>query len=159
MNQPAANRTLVIGVGNADRGDDGIGLAVLRKLRALDSGVLDYAESAGDPAELMELWQGRTQVEIVDACMTPGRAPGDWLTIDAAAGDVSSIHLPTSTHAFGLREALELGKILGNMPPSVRLWLICAGDFSPLQPTQPAVRAAGDEVAAAMQKLLTTNPS
>ncbi|MBN8636246.1 MAG: hydrogenase maturation protease, partial [Anaerolineae bacterium] len=62
------NDCLIIGVGNPQRGDDGVGLAAARLVRAALPDA-DVRESAGDPADLIELWTTTTAptVYVIDA--------------------------------------------------------------------------------------------
>lgn len=106
---------LVIGVGNPDRGDDGAGLAVthaLRKARprarVLDAGI--------DPAPLLEGFAGFETVVIVDAA-EPGGDPGRVVRFDATKKELPKRSLRSaSTHALGVREAIEMARVLGRLP-------------------------------------------
>ena len=65
--------TVVIGVGNPYRRDDGIGPAVADLLR--ERGV-EVAHSLGETTELIELWQGRDLAILVDAIRARPAHPG-----------------------------------------------------------------------------------
>ena len=111
---------LLIGLGNPDRGDDGIGVEVARRVAALAPQGVDVLE-VEDPSSLLDTWAGAGHVVVVDA-MTSGRAPGTVLTLDATQGA-----LPTGgwaaggTHALGLTAAVELSRVLGRLPSSLVL--------------------------------------
>ena len=111
---------LLIGLGNPDRGDDGIGVEVARRVAALAPQGVDVLE-VDDPSSLLDTWAGAGHVVVVDA-MTSGRAPGTVLTLDATQGA-----LPTGgwaaggTHALGLTAAVELSRALGRLPRSLVL--------------------------------------
>jgi hydrogenase maturation protease len=121
---PGARRPAeaIIGVGNAFRGDDAVGLEVVRLLRerAQAEGIAVY-EHEGEPTGLLELWEGAAVAVIVDAVRT-GAAPG---TIHCA--DLSSAPLParlrgaSSTHALGVGEAVELARELRRLPARIVL--------------------------------------
>ena len=105
---------LVIGIGNPWRGDDGIGHAVVDALA--DTPGLATAKSHGEPAELMELWQGHDPVILVDAIVT-GSAPGTLHRLDAREPLPRGARY--SSHGIGLAEAVELARSLGELPETL----------------------------------------
>jgi hydrogenase maturation protease len=164
-------RTLVVGVGNDDRGDDGLGPLAARLLS--DTLAPRQAEGAGArPA----------------GPVPPGRAPGDaggrpagkpatvevvawtgdplglldrWAGVDrlvlidavvsgAAPGTTRRFGpdapfartAEASTHGLGLPEALALGRALGRLPERIEVWGIEAVEFAAGAPLTPAVAEA-----------------
>ncbi len=105
---------LVIGIGNPWRGDDGIGHAVVDALA--DTPDLATAKSHGEPAELMELWQGHDPVILVDAIVT-GAAPGTLHRLDAREPLPRGARY--SSHGIGLAEAVELARSLDELPDTL----------------------------------------
>lgn len=105
-------RPLVIGIGNPWRGDDGIGHAVVDALEGTPG--LATAKSHGEPAELMELWQGHDPVILVDAIVTDAAAPGTLHRLDAREPLPRGARY--SSHGIGLAEAAELARSLGELP-------------------------------------------
>jgi hydrogenase maturation protease len=149
--QPPSRQTsfpiFVIGVGNEQRGDDGIGLLVARRLRASNLPGVTVLESSGEGAALMEAWKGARRIFLVDAVCS-GLAPGTVRRF--AAHDRPLPARPfahTSTHAFGLVEALELARALGQLPPQVIVYGIEGGTFAPGAPLSPEVAQAAEKVA------------
>ncbi len=130
---------LVIGIGSEDRGDDAAGLLVARRLRL--QGV-NAVEHTGDGLALMECWSDARRVILIDTIVT-GSPEG---TIRDAT------HLPVlrerhaSSHGFGLAEALELGKVLGRLPPSLTIYGIEGKNFERGAPVSEAVLEAVDRV-------------
>jgi hydrogenase maturation protease len=122
----------VIGVGNPWRRDDGAGPAVARAAGGV---------STGDPARLLELWEGARHAVIVDACAS-GAAPG---TIHH--GDAGRPARPASTHGFGVADAIALGRSLGRLPPRLDIYAIEGADFGHGDGLTPAVSAAVAELA------------
>lgn len=120
MNQP-----LVIGIGNPDRADDGVGWQVARTLE----GVTDTALSHGDPAHLLDLWEGRDAVILVDAVVTGGR-PGSLTVLDLTDHDPPA-GVGSSTHDLGPGMAVALGRALGRLPHTLLLVGVEAADFTP----------------------------
>ena len=66
---------MVIGVGNAWRGDDGAGLAVARRVRELAPAGVEVREVESDATALVDVWSGAEHVVVVDAARS-GAAPG-----------------------------------------------------------------------------------
>lgn len=120
---------MVIGCGNADRGDDAAGLLVARRLRALG---VEAQEQSGEAAALLEAWKavpaGRPVI-VVDAAVT-GSPPGSISFWDAAATHWSPGALRCSTHALGVEEAIALGKALGVLPQPLLIYGIEGSNFA-----------------------------
>jgi hydrogenase maturation protease len=119
--------TLIIGCGNSDRGDDGAGILVVRRLRQLG---LDALEHSGDGLALMELWNIDDEVILVDA-MQSGANPGTVSTWDPITHPLCAESYRCSTHAFGPREAIELARALDRLPARIQIYGIEAASFEP----------------------------
>ena len=116
-------------MGNEARGDDGVGLTVARKLQKMQLPGLAVAEFQGDGAALMERWQGAATVVLVDAAAS-GAAPGTVHRFEARAGPLPrEVLRPTSTHALGPAEAVELARALGRLPPRLIIYGIEGAAF------------------------------
>ena len=115
---------LVIGVGNELRGDDGAGVEVVRRLseRAGQAGI-EVGEHPYEPSGLLDAWQGRDAVVLVDT-MHSGAPPGTIRRFDASAEPLAALHGSSSTHAFGLDEAIELGRALDRLPRRVIVFAV-----------------------------------
>jgi len=141
--------TVVIGVGNEFRRDDGVGPAVVARLRTRRLPGVRLVECDGEPARLLELWRGARTVIIVDAVRTaiprPGRIHRRSLRHPSMAGRA------TSSHAADLGAVVELARVLGRLPEVLLLYAVEAGDtsfgvgLSP--PVDAAVRRLADEIA------------
>jgi hydrogenase maturation protease len=109
---------LIIGIGNEYRGDDAVGLIVARRLkeRLMDS--VTVLEQGGDGASLMEAWRGAETVIVIDA-VASGAAPGAIHRFDANTLPIPKNAFRCSTHAFGVAEAIELSRALGEFPRSL----------------------------------------
>jgi hydrogenase maturation protease len=139
----ATASVLVIGIGNASRGDDAVGLAVARRVRerlAGDDGVA-VVECDGDAAVLVDLWSAAPCVFVVDAVRS-GAGPGRIHRVDLVASRRAVSLRGTSSHAFGLGEAIELARALGRLPPRLVLYGIEAGGTGLGAPLSPPVAAA-----------------
>ena len=108
-------RRLVIGVGNLDRGDDGVGRFVARKLRDCASADVTIVEESGEAAALIERFAEADALWIIDAGST-GVPPGTIQRFDVAASPLPKPAVAVSTHGFGLGEAIELARRLGRLP-------------------------------------------
>ena len=137
--------TLVVGVGNTWRGDDAAGLAVARRVRELAPAV-EVRELDGDVSALVHLLEGHARAAIVDAARSGG-PPG---TLHALRADREPLPsgLGSSTHAFGVADAIELARALGRLPARLDVYGVEGEDFAPGAPLSPAV-AAGVEALAA----------
>ena len=139
-------RTLVIGVGNPDRGDDAVGLHVARRVAAAAPQV-SVIEAAGDALMLLDRWRGAEHVVLVDAA-APLSVPGTIHRLDPIAAPLPREIVPGSTHAFGVAEAVELARRLAALPPRMTIYAIEAGGFAAGAALTPAVAAAAVLVAA-----------
>lgn len=89
---------------------------VARCLKAQGSPRIAVAESDGDGAALIEIWEGARTVIVCDAVFS-GAAPGTLHRFDARTGPLPATLVRHSTHAFGVAEAVTLARALGRLPP------------------------------------------
>ena len=137
----------LVGIGNRYRHDDGVGIAVVEGV----SGRLPAGASAhlceGEPAGLLEAWEGAEAVLVVDA-VSSGAAPGTIHRLEAAAEPLPAALFRGSTHAFGLAEAVELGRALGRLPGRLAVFGIEGERFDAGEGLSPAVGRAAAELEA-----------
>jgi len=107
--------TLVIGVGNEYRGDDAAGVLVARWLRELHLPNLQVIESDGECTGLLASWHGAECVILLDAVRS-GAVPGTIHHFNAKEESLPVSLRPGSTHALGIAEAIELAKVLEQLP-------------------------------------------
>ncbi len=136
-------RTLIIGCGNPERGDDAAGILVARRLREMG---LPALEQPGEAIALMESWREAESVILVDAMVTGGQ-PGEVRLWDARNERLSRRAFQCSTHNFGLADAVELGRILECLPPRLWVYGIEAERFETGSAPSPAVLEAVDRLA------------
>ena len=130
---------IVIGVGNRDRGDDAVGPLVVDRLRSS----LPCFESNGDPATLISLFGRDSEVIIVDAMVTGGATGSISSAGLAGVGEIGiDFSGQSSTHGFGVFEALELARALGSLPPRVTLVGVEASSFEPGYGLSPELEPA-----------------
>ena len=126
-------RTVVVGVGNEFRRDDGAGPEVIARLRALQpgdaslSGVI-LALSDGEPGRMIDLWEGAGLAVVVDAVRDSRMPPGHRyrLAVDALTGVVDSV---ASSHGIGLGDTVELARVLGRLPARLTVLAVVGRDF------------------------------
>jgi hydrogenase maturation protease len=136
-------KILVIGAGNPDRGDDGIGAMVARRLaQRLPSDVAVLTRS-GDMLRLVDDWAASDAVFCIDAAAAIG-APGRVHRIDLTTGSLPREIALTSSHAFGIREAVELAQALGLALPRIIVYAVEGHCFDPgAEMTREVAAAAG----------------
>ena len=76
--------TRITGIGNDFRQDDGVGPAVVRRLKARAAGQVEIAEHDGDATSLLDVWDGASEVVLVDAVQS-GAEPGTIHRVDVHA--------------------------------------------------------------------------
>ncbi len=133
---------VVIGVGNPDRGDDGVGPEVLARLAGRVPGGVRLMRLAGaDPAEIMEAWSGSAGAIVVDA-MVSGVAPGTITRFDAVAGPLPAGVRLASTHVLGAETAVEMARALGRLPGRLVVYGVEGESFTAGSGLSPVVVAA-----------------
>ena len=127
MNTDAA-KVLIIGVGNAYRGDDGAGNAVARQLTPQVPPEAIVLEQGGEGTALAEAWKGAQFVIVVDA-MQSGAPAGTIRRFDAAAKNIPAEFFRHSNHTFGVGGAIELARTLNELPATLIVYGIEGQDF------------------------------
>ena len=137
--------TVIIGAGNNFRKDDGAGLATVTRLRGALPGDIRVLAKEGDFASLLDDWQGAEAVVVIDATSS-GSAPGTIQRYDAHERPLPAAFSRSSTHSFGVAEAVELARALGRLPARVVVFGVEGRDFAPGEGLSPDVDAAVDEI-------------
>jgi hydrogenase maturation protease len=137
---------MVVGVGNALRGDDGVGLEVARRLRERADDV-NVRALEGEGIGLLDVWSGAGAVLLVDGVRS-GAAPGTLHRVDATDRRLpAELRGSTSTHALGIAQAIELARTLGRLPRRLVVFGIEGSRFDTGADLSPAVAAVVDDVA------------
>jgi hydrogenase maturation protease len=140
--------TVVIGVGNALRGDDAVGIEVASRLRGV--------ACDEEPSRLIEAWEGADAAILVDTVVS-GAKPGTIHRFDASEGPIPARELRSSTHAIGLAETIELARALGRLPKRVVVYGIEGASFEAGAPLSPEVAAAGARVVEIIEEEICTS--
>jgi hydrogenase maturation protease len=144
---------LVVGVGNDLRGDDAVGLEVARRVRRAGPRGARVVESGGDGAALLDAWRGAGVVVLVDASRS-GAPAGAIRRYDATAEPLPSVLAHRSTHAFGVAEAVEMARALGELPSRLVVIAIEGARFEVGAPMSPDVERAVERAGEAVMREL-----
>jgi hydrogenase maturation protease len=141
---------MIIGVGNAYRGDDAVGQVVAQRLREepLNHVTVLVQDSAG--ADLLESWRDTDVVMLIDAVQS-GARPGTVHCIEATERPVPKTLRHCSTHAFGVGAAIELARVLQQLPPRLVIYGIEGQTFDMGAGLSEAVAQTVPEVLARMR--------
>lgn len=130
----SAPDSVVIGIGNEFRRDDGIGPAVAAQVAGLP-GVRALTCSA-EPAALLDAWTGVALAVLVDAA--DGGVPGRIRR--CAIGELTDPR-PVSSHDLSIRQTYELGLVLGRAPDELVVVTVDVADTGYGPGLSPAVAA------------------
>lgn len=146
-------KRLLIGIGNPFRRDDGVGIHIVEKMRTLLPQGIDVLTQSGEGATLMQSWLDADQIVVVDAVRSQS-TPGKIHEIDASTHRVPSEFFHYSSHAFGVAEAIELSRVLNQLPRRVDVIGIEGKDFSEGIGLTAEVDAAAEQAIAKISSLL-----
>ena len=142
----------MIGVGNVLRGDDAVGLAIAQRLRLrprLPENV-SVVECEQEPSRLLDAWAAVDVALVVDAAAS-GAPPGTVHRFDASERPIPAGVFRSSTHAFGVGDAVELARVLGRLPGRVIVYGVEGTDFAAGSSLSAPVAAAVDQVVAELE--------
>jgi hydrogenase maturation protease len=146
---PRRQPAVVIGLGNEFRHDDGVGPAVVARLRDLVPSGVELVITDGEPTRLIEAWTGAALAVVVDAVRAQPPQPGriHRFVLDRPGPGAGR---PASSHGFGLDDAIALALALDRMPRRLIVHAVEAADLTQGTGLTPPVAAAVDAVAAAV---------
>ena len=143
------SRVVVIGVGNPYRGDDAAGLVAVERIRSRVPAWVSVLPCEQEPSRIIDAWKGARAALVVDA-VTSGAEPGTLHRIDASRESVPAHVFRSSTHAFGVGEAIELARALGRLPESIVVYGVEGATFAAGLGLTPRVETAVDDVVEAL---------
>lgn len=132
------SKNLVIGIGNEYRHDDAVGLYIVRKLQERELLNCDIKESPGEGTYLMDSWQARDKVIVVDAVQSQSK-PGKIHRIDTREIEIPDDWFKSSSHLFSLPQAIKLSQTLGTLPKELIIYGIEGDLFNTGTEMSPAV--------------------
>ncbi len=147
MTKAPARRVLVIGLGNPDRGDDGVGPLVVEKLAGLLPTDVAVAPAGADVLTLMTEWADFDAVICIDAA-APLAAPGRIHRFDLANAELPQHTRSASSHALGLADAIGLARVLRQAPQNIIVFAIEGASFARGASMTSEVAGAAAEVTA-----------
>jgi len=140
----------VVGIGNAWRSDDAVGLVVARRLREVLPESVEVLEREGEPTGLIETWADAEALWLVDA-VSSGIRPGTVHRLDASHAELPAQFAGGSTHHLSLGEAVAMARALGRLPKHVVVFGVEGQKFEVGRQLTPEVAAAVPVVVAAVR--------
>jgi hydrogenase maturation protease len=122
----APGRVVVIGVGNTMRRDDGAGIAIVERARALLPSRVEVRTLGGEATALLDAWAGADLAMVVDA-VSWEHPPASGVTridVTSAPDALTGFGAGTSSHGLGVAEAVALGRVLDRLPSHLVLLLV-----------------------------------
>ncbi|MGZ8764297.1 MAG: carbamoyltransferase HypF [Acidimicrobiia bacterium] len=156
----ARRAPIVIGLGNAYAHDDGVGHAVVAALTGEAPERVSILELDGEPARVIEAWDASPLAIVVDAACSGGTPPGTVFRLEDAelGGDAPALPRAgqrSSSHALGVADAVELGRVLGRLPARLVVFAVEGNEFGPGPGLSGPVTAAVPGVVSAIIGELT----
>jgi hydrogenase maturation protease len=147
------SRTLVVGLGNTWRGDDGAGPAAARRLEGLVPAHVRVLVHEGEPTGLIDVWDPCDEVVVIDAIRS-GAVPGTVRRLEPLSHPIPAELSRGSTHVLGLSEVIELARALDRLPRRLFFYGIEGEDFTAGSGLAPAVEVAVDRLCGDLAKKL-----
>ena len=145
-------------IGNRLRGDDGVGPLVADRLREARLGKsIQIQEQWGEGTELMRHWQMADCVILVDAASSNATA-GTLHRFDAHRDSIPKDFCYYTSHRFGVAEAIEMARVLGQLPAELHLNAIEGAVFELGEAMSPAVADAAEALAVELIQQLASSP-
>jgi hydrogenase maturation protease len=141
-----ARKVLVIGLGNPDRGDDGVGALVARALQGRLPPDVVVKTRSGNLLGLLEDWDGFDALVCIDAA-APAGAEGGIHRLELSSSGLPNNFRLGSSHGWGLPEAIALGRSLRVAPRDIVVYAIEGACFEAGAALTAAVALAASVVA------------
>ena len=132
---------LVIGIGNEDRSDDGVGPRVARAVLEELGTTIRVSEVPGPVTDLLDLWRDADDVYVIDAVQSGGRA-GELHRFEVGSSPLPSRLGATSTHGLSLADAVALAESLDSKPHRLVIYGVEAANLAAGGTLSPAVESA-----------------
>lgn len=144
-------------MGNPFRGDDGVGLAVIRRLEEVYklSEDVQLIQHTGDGIHLINLWETNNKVIIVDAAQG-GKRPGAVHRISISETEFPQQLAGYSSHSFGVAEAIALARVIKRLPQQLIVFAVEGTTFDYGASLSPRVEKAVDTLVEQIYKECTS---
>lgn len=149
----------VVGIGNPDCGDDSAGPEVIDRLEAQEIQGVKTLKASGETAGLIELLGQSEKVILIDA-VAAVTEPGTIHRFDAGENPLPSEWFANySTHSMGVHEAVEMARVLGELPATTIVYGIEGTCFEAGDSLSSAVLNNLDELVTQVKREISTlNP-
>jgi len=133
-------RTLIVGLGRRDRGDDGLGPVAVDLLGDLACEQVELRTFGEDLTPLLDAWAGVGLTIVIDAVRSPQPLGGvrrwEW-----GKDPLPALPRTTSTHALSLPQLLPLGQALARLPDRLVVLGLEAQWAGPGEGLSPSVKS------------------
>jgi hydrogenase maturation protease len=124
------NKTLIIGIGNRYRRDDGLGPTAAQRLAQLNLPNIDVLESEGDLTSLADEIKKCDLLVLIDSALG-GKSPGSIHKINPFDREGEVLwEKRFSTHGMGIMRSLELLNETCGLPEKTVIYGVEGADFS-----------------------------
>jgi hydrogenase maturation protease len=138
--------TLVLGLGNPLRQDDGLGACAVEMLSERELPPEVSVKEAGMPGWGLPAWlEGWSKVILIDAAQM-GLEPGVWRRFGPESVRLRAGQDPVSLHEPGLADGLALAQALDMLPEEIVFFCIEPGCTDGGRDLSPAVKSALPEL-------------
>ncbi len=145
MDVSITSSILLIGVGNEQRGDDAIGLLAARRIQSLNLPGVSVIECRGEAGDLIERWKSAPIVFLIDAVRS-GNPVGTLLCWDVNEEPLPANIFAVSSHSFGVAHAIELARVLHQLPPALVVYGIEGDRFEKQTDVSPELTESLEKI-------------
>jgi hydrogenase maturation protease len=114
--------TVVIGIGNLIKCDDGIGVHAIRELQGRVPAEVELVEGSIYCADLFCFLEGRSKVVFIDA-IDAGEEPGAIFKFSPDEVRQKAA-VPLSIHDFGLYELIQTARLMDQCPEDITIFAV-----------------------------------
>jgi hydrogenase maturation protease len=137
--------SVIIGIGNLIRSDDGIGIHVARRLQGMVPDDVEVVEGSVYCADLFGFLEGRRKAIFIDG-IDAAEEPGAVFRFSPDKVMQARPAHPISLHDFGVYELIRTATLLDQCPEEVAIFAVQVKNVEFGETLTPEVEAAIDEV-------------
>ncbi|MCB0403625.1 MAG: hydrogenase maturation protease [Bdellovibrionales bacterium] len=143
----------IIGIGNPMRGDDALGWQVVEQLREMFPEV-PMLTCDGEATRLLQYFEQSNEVILID-CVHSGAPAGKMFRLEGE--QIRGESFRTSTHTFGLEQAIELAISLKKLPRTLLFFGVEGAQFDWGAPLSEAVSRTMETLISELAKEILRN--